>query len=120
MDSVGDLLDLLEVSREVLLLSYVRRDLAILTIRMGYMVVQLKNDNATKVIPWLKQFLSKATGIGWTVEVDTTESPQPSLHELRLAEQQKTQEEVLQSPILTKIQEEFPDASVSFEFDDDE
>lgn len=120
VDSVGDLLDLLEVSREVLLLSYVRRDLAILTIRMGHMVVQLKNDNATKVIPLLKQFLSKATGIGWTVEVDTIESPQPSLHELRLAEQQKTQEEVLQSPILTKIQKEFPDASVSFEFDDDE
>lgn len=118
--SLEDLLALLEASREVLLLNYLRRDLAITEICPGRMTVQLKNDNAAKILPLLKQFLFKETGESWTVQVDVDSPAQPSLHEIRLADQQKTQEYVLRSPLLTKLQKEFPDATVSFEFDDDE
>lgn len=117
LQTFEDLMKILEEEREVLLLSYLKRDVAFVSFDPGKIIVQLKNDDAAKVLPMLKTFLHKATGETWIVQVDTTGKPCPSWDELQKESQKKLQEETLETPLFKSLQENFPGTTVEFEFD---
>lgn len=113
------LLNLLEQEREVLLVNYLKRDVSFVQFEPGTITLQLKNENASKILPMLKSFLLKATGTPWMIQIDTKGEAKPSIYEKVQASQEAVKEETLQSPLLQTIKKEFPDASVEFEFDED-
>lgn len=117
--NLDELIAALEVEREALLLSYVRRDMAFVSIAPGRIVVQTKGKEAARALPLLKQFLHHYTGQKWTVDVDDGSATVLSLDEQRAAKRQESEAAFKTTPLMKAVQETFPGATVDFNYDGD-
>jgi DNA polymerase-3 subunit gamma/tau len=117
-ESLPDLLRALEEAREVLLLSYIKSDMAFVSFEPGNITVQLKNAQAEKIFPTLKRFLNQLTGKKWMINIDQSNLPASSILEQRDAARAKKEQEILQGPFIREVKKEFPGAKVSLFHDD--
>lgn len=109
-----DLFQLLQKECEILLLSYLQKDFAFISFSSGNIAVQLKKEEASKRIPQLKQFLQKKTGIEWIIHEEKTDRVIQTPEEKRQNIQKQQQIEILNTPIIQKIQQDFPNSQIEF------
>ncbi|MDR0633184.1 MAG: DNA polymerase III subunit gamma/tau [Holosporales bacterium] len=115
--SVDDLFFALEKHREVLLLSYLRKDTAFVSFTSGNIDIQVKNENAVKIIPLLKKFLHMYTGEHWCVSINNSASQVKTSEENEKDQREKREAEILETTIVSDIKKIFPESKIAFEYD---
>jgi DNA polymerase-3 subunit gamma/tau len=110
-----DLLSLLKEQREALLLSYIENDFAFVSVSPGKICVQVRNKDAMKIIPSLKMFLLKQTGLQWSIEESESDEPLQTNAEKRRSFLLAEEEKILETPFVQRVKQLFPQAKFEFE-----
>ena len=110
----SDLIYALESGREALLLSYINKDIAFVSVEHGKITLQLRNEESSKIVPLLKQFLQKETKVNWLIEIVTSSNAKTN-EEKSIEIKKSKEDEVLNSTIINKIKKVYPEAKIEFE-----
>jgi DNA polymerase-3 subunit gamma/tau len=113
LTSVEDLMRALDLSREALLYDAVMKYFAFLDFSVGRITVHLKDPASEKFIPLLKQFLFKATGARWIIDISSQEDAR-TLNEVHVAACASKEQSILERPFFQAVQREFPGATIEF------
>jgi DNA polymerase-3 subunit gamma/tau len=110
--SLPELIDELQNDKELILLTYVKKDFSFISFENGEITLSFNNNDAEKILPLLKRYLKTKTGQHWTIQ--KSQQAAPSLQDKEDQEQLQRQQKILETPVIKKIQELFPDGAIHF------
>ena len=108
-----EMVKLIETAKEPLLFSHLLHDVYLVSYKPGDVTVRLSSKAPVNFVQNLKQILSKLTHQDWLIHV-SQEQGENTLTQQKQKEQKKTEQQILDHPIVTAIKETFPDSKVTF------
>ena len=116
----ADVLDQLEVKKEVILQSHLKRNVHLIKFAIGNIELRLKKSAPKNLAGELSDLLKTWTGKRWVISLSQEEGL-PTVLDQEVKEKEDTRQEILTDTLVAKIIKTFPDSGIEiFENNDND